>query len=34
MMIGSLVAQLGGALEYRDAAPGLRVVLKVPLAEA
>ena len=33
MMIGSLVAQLGGALEYRDATPGLRVVLKVPLAE-
>lgn len=32
MMIGSLVAQLGGALEYRDARPGLRVVLKVPLA--
>ncbi len=32
MMIDSLVAQLGGALEYRDARPGLRVVLKVPLA--
>ncbi len=34
MMIGSLVAQLGGALEYRDAAPGLRVVLKAPIGEA
>ena len=33
MMIGSLVAQLGGELDYRDASPGLRVVLKAPLAE-
>lgn len=31
MMIGSLVGQLGGDLSYRDASPGLRVVLKAPI---
>lgn len=32
MMIRSLVGQLGGQLDYRDAAPGLKVVLKAPIA--
>ncbi|HEY0927812.1 histidine kinase dimerization/phosphoacceptor domain -containing protein, partial [Brevundimonas sp.] len=31
MMIGSLVAQLAGQIDYRDARPGLRVVLKAPI---
>lgn len=31
MMIGSLVSQLGGELDYRDAAPGLCAVLKAPI---
>lgn len=31
MMIGSLVSQLGGELDYRDAAPGLAAVLKAPI---
>lgn len=31
MMIGSLVGQLGGQLEYRDARPGLCAVLKAPI---
>ena len=31
MMIGSLVGQLGGQLDYRDARPGLRAVLKAPI---
>lgn len=32
MMIGSLVGQLGGELDYRDARPGLRAALKAPIA--
>ena len=32
MMIGSLVGQLGGQLDYRDANPGLSAVLKAPIA--
>jgi light-regulated signal transduction histidine kinase (bacteriophytochrome) len=31
MMIGSLVGQLGGEIDYRDAGPGLCVVLTAPL---
>jgi light-regulated signal transduction histidine kinase (bacteriophytochrome) len=31
LMIQSLVGQLGGELTYRDASPGLRVVLKAPI---
>ena len=31
MMIDSLVGQLGGKLDYRDARPGVRAVLKAPL---
>lgn len=31
LMIQSLVSQLGGELTYRDAGPGLRVVLKAPI---
>ncbi len=31
IMIGSLVGQLNGSLDYRDARPGLRVVLKAPV---
>lgn len=34
MMIGSLVGQLGGRLDYRDAKPGLRASLKAPVAAA
>jgi light-regulated signal transduction histidine kinase (bacteriophytochrome) len=34
MMIGSLVGQLGGKLDYRDARPGLRAVLRAPIAAA
>ncbi len=34
MMIGSLVGQLGGQLDYRDARPGLRAALKAPIAAA
>lgn len=32
LMIGSLVSQLAGTLDYRDARPGLQVVLKAPIA--
>lgn len=31
MMIESLVSQLGGQLDYRDAEPGLQAVLKAPI---
>lgn len=31
MMIGNLVGQLGGQIDYRDAQPGLRVVLRAPV---
>ncbi|KQY96478.1 histidine kinase dimerization/phosphoacceptor domain -containing protein [Brevundimonas sp. Root1423] len=31
MMIGSLVGQLGGQIDYRDARPGLSVLLRAPL---
>ena len=31
MLIGSLVGQLGGELDYHDARPGLRAVLKAPI---
>ena len=31
MMIGSLVTQLGGQLDYRDGDPGLHAVLKAPI---
>ncbi|RZJ32153.1 MAG: sensor histidine kinase, partial [Brevundimonas sp.] len=31
MMIGSLVSQLGGQLDYRDGHPGLHAVLKAPI---
>lgn len=34
MMIGSLVAQLNGRIDYRDAGPGLSVVLKAPIGTA
>lgn len=34
MMIGSLVGQLGGHLDYSDARPGLRAVLKAPVGRA
>lgn len=33
LMIQSLVGQLGGDLVYRDARPGLRVVLKAPIGQ-
>ncbi|QBX36413.1 GAF domain-containing protein [Brevundimonas sp. S30B] len=33
-MIESLVGQLGGALEYRSAKPGLRAVVSAPIASA
>ncbi|RZJ27652.1 MAG: GAF domain-containing protein, partial [Brevundimonas sp.] len=32
MMIGSLVSQLGGQLDYRDGHPGLHAVLKAPIS--